>query len=237
MRTDPSDHWVVIPAAGIGRRMGANLPKQYLDLAGLPVIEYSLRLFLNHPRITGILVVLHPEDAHWDQVPSARHKSIMRVAGGKERCYSVLNGLNHLISWARAEDWVLVHDAARPCLRREDLDQLVDRLAGHPLGGLLGKPVQDTMKLADDTQRVLHTVPRERLWHAYTPQMFRLGILHRCLQAALAAGELVTDEASALEWCGKQPLLVEGHGDNIKITRPEDLALAKLYLQGQGRCS
>ncbi len=227
--------WAVIPAAGAGRRMGAALPKQYLDLAGLPVLEHSLRLFLAHPRIHGLAVALDPTDTRWDRLPSARHPTIRRVPGGAERCHSVLNALEALAGQAGEDDWVLVHDAARPCLRREDLDRLIATLEGHPVGGLLGIPVRDTMKAADAHGQVQHTVPREGLWHAFTPQMFRLGVLRRALTQALAAGQLVTDDASAMELAGHSPLLVEGHADNLKITRPEDLPLAHFHLTRQGR--
>ena len=215
--------------------MGAAIPKQYLDLAGLPVLEYSLRLFLDHPRIRGLAVALDPTDERWQALPSARHPAILRVTGGKERCHSVLNALEALAGSALEDDWVLVHDAARPCLRREDLDCLIATLEGHPIGGLLGVPVRDTMKAADVRGEVQKTVPREGLWHAYTPQMFRLGPLRQALSQAIAAGQWVTDDASAMELAGLRPLLVEGHADNLKITRPEDLPLAHFYLTQQGR--
>lgn len=227
--------WALIPAAGAGRRMGAAIPKQYLDLAGQPVLEYSLRLFLNHPRIRGVAIALDAADERWEALPSAHHPAVLRVAGGAERCHSVLNALKALGGRADADDWVLIHDAARPCLRREDLDRLISTLEDHPVGGLLGVPVRDTMKAANARGEVQNTVPRARLWHAYTPQMFRLGPLRQALSQAIAAGQLVTDDASALEIAGLQPLLVEGHADNIKITRPEDLALAHFYLLSQGR--
>jgi len=233
--SDVPAYWVVLPAAGMGRRVGASIPKQYLDMSGLPVIEHTLRIFLDHPRINGVVVVLDPVDTHWDALASADHPAIWRVDGGAERCHSVLNALHWLAHRAGEDDWVLVHDAARPCLRRTDLDRLMDALADHPVGGLLGVPVRDTMKAADASNRVLHTIPRNGLWHAYTPQMFRLGPLRTLLRRALAAGELVTDDASAFELTGQAPLLVEGHSDNIKITRPEDLPLAQFYLQQQGR--
>lgn len=228
-------YWAVIPAAGMGRRVGAAVPKQYLDLAGRPVIDYTLRTFLDHPRIRGVVVALDPADTHWVGVPSAGHPAVARVAGGAERCHSVLSALDSLVSRAREDDWVLVHDAARPCLRSQDLDRLIDLVRDHPVGGLLGVPVRDTMKAADEENRVLRTVPREGLWHAYTPQMFRLGLLRRVLSQSLKEGRLVTDDAGAVEHAGLEPLLVEGHADNIKITRPEDVPLAQFYLQRQGR--
>lgn len=227
--------WALIPAAGAGRRMGTAIPKQYLDLAGQPVLEYSLRLLLDHPRIRGVAIALDAADERWETLPSAQDPKVLRVAGGAERCHSVLNALEALGGWAGQDEWVLVHDAARPCLRRSDLDRLISALEQHPVGGLLGVPVRDTMKAANPRGEVLNTVPRAGLWHAYTPQMFRLGPLRQALGQAIAVGNWVTDDASAMEIAGLQPLLVEGHADNIKITHPEDLALAHYYLMSQGR--
>jgi len=227
--------WALVPAAGVGRRIGGAVPKQYLDLAGRPVIDYCLRLFLGHPRIRGVVVALDPADSHWPSTPLADHPSILRADGGAERGYSVLNGLNLLGTVASESDWVLVHDAARPCLRVEDLNRLLDTLWDHPVGGLLGAAVSDTIKQAGQNGEVLRTVPRDDLWRAFTPQMFRLDLLRRALRGALEDGQPVTDDASALEWLGLAPQLVEGHADNIKITRPEDLALAHFYLDRQGR--
>jgi len=225
----------VIPAAGVGRRMGALIPKQYLELAGRPVIDWSLGLFLDHPRISGVLVSLDPGDGYWQQTAFADHPRVRRVPGGAERCRSVLNALDLLARETDEADWVLVHDAARPCLRGGDLDRLLEALINHPVGGLLGVPVRDTMKQVGETGAVRSTVPREDLWHAFTPQMFRLGLLRRALHAALEQGRLVTDDAGAVELMGLEPVLVEGHADNIKITRPEDLLLAGFYLEQQGR--
>jgi 2-C-methyl-D-erythritol 4-phosphate cytidylyltransferase len=214
--------------------MGASTPKQYLDLAGRPIIDYSVRLFLDHPRISGVFVALEPEDSYWTQTAFAHHPGVRRVDGGAERCHSVLNVLELLVQEADAVDWVLVHDAARPCLRRGDVDRLLEVLLDHPVGGLLGAPVRDTMKQVREGGTVCTTVSRDGLWHAFTPQMFRLGLLRRALRAALDKGNLVTDDAGAVELMGHEPMLVEGHADNIKITRSEDLPLAAFYLQQQG---
>ncbi|MGA7980740.1 MAG: 2-C-methyl-D-erythritol 4-phosphate cytidylyltransferase [Chromatiaceae bacterium] len=227
--------WAVLPAAGVGRRVGGVVPKQYLTLGGRPVIEYPLQLFLTHPRIAGVAVALDAADAYWAGTAFAEHPKIMRVAGGAERCHSVLNALDALVVSAAESDWVLVHDAARPCLRGEDLDRLLALLESHPVGGLLGVPVRDTMKQVGPDGEVRHTVPRDDLWHAFTPQMFRLGLLRRALHAAIGAGRVVTDDASAVELLGLEPLLVEGRADNIKVTSREDLVLAHFYLQQQGR--
>ena len=226
-------HWAVVPAAGVGRRMGAGRPKQYLPLAGRPVIEHGLARLLAHPRIAGVCVALGAGDPWWPETAYANHPRLFTVTGGAERRDSVANALAVLARRGDPGDWVLVHDAARPCLRPGDLDRLMGALEGHPVGGLLGVPVHDTMKRTDPDGEVIATVAREHLWHAFTPQMFRLAPLQRALGEAIHAGVPVTDEASAMEWAGARPLMVAGHPDNIKITRPEDLPLAEFYLQRQ----
>jgi 2-C-methyl-D-erythritol 4-phosphate cytidylyltransferase len=226
-----SEHlWAVVPAAGIGRRMGGEVPKQYLELQGRRVIDHTLQRLLGHPLIEAAYVALSPQDDYWPQCEFAADPRVVRVAGGEERCHSVLNALHALQSAAGPQDWVLVHDAARPCLSAGDLEHLITTLKGHPIGGLLGVPVQDTLKRVSPNGEVATTVSRRDLWHAYTPQMFRLGLLTDSLAAALRQGQLVTDDASALERAGFSPLMVEGHAGNIKITRPADLALAAFYL-------
>lgn len=225
--------WAVVPAAGAGRRMGSEIPKQYLSLLGRRVIEHSLQRLLSHPRIEAVYLALSAEDEWWPTTSFAADQRVVRAAGGRERCHSVLNALELLAETADEHDWILVHDAARPCLRHADLDQLIDTLRNDPVGGLLGVPVHDTMKQVDGLARVEATVSRDRLWHAYTPQMFRLGMLHSALAEALQQGRLVTDDASAMELQGYQPRMVQGHADNIKITRPADLPLAEFYLNEQ----
>jgi 2-C-methyl-D-erythritol 4-phosphate cytidylyltransferase len=227
--------WTILPAAGVGRRMGSAIPKQYLDLAGRTVIEHTLEIFLADERIRAIVVALDPADGYWNDTRYAAHPKVIRAAGGAERCHSVRNALTALADCAHEHDWVLVHDAARPCLQATDLDHLIAELRDDAVGGLLGIPVRDTMKRAAPDGRVAATVERTSLWHAYTPQMFRLGLLRDALDAAVAAGAVVTDDASALERLGYAPRLIEGHADNIKITRAEDLPLAQFYLQQQGK--
>jgi 2-C-methyl-D-erythritol 4-phosphate cytidylyltransferase len=223
-------YWAVVPAAGIGQRMGTAIPKQYLPLAGLSVIAHTLRILLIHRRISGVVVAINTTDQWWKHVHLDTDKPLLSVTGGEERCYSVINCLCTLQQLAQPDDWVLVHDAVRPCLRSSDLDRLIETLATDPVGGLLAVPVRDTIKRADADQRVSGTVERSGLWHALTPQMFRLTVLHLALQRALENQRLVTDEASAIELAGLAPRLVEGHGDNIKITRAEDLVLAEFFL-------
>ena len=216
--------WVVIPAAGIGSRMRADRPKQYLQLAGRTILEHTLDCFLDHPRLKGLVLSLAADDPFWPALPCATDPRIQCVEGGAERADSVLAGLLRLVELGAQEgDWVLVHDAARPNLARSDLDRLLAELADDPVGGLLAVPARDTLKRIGADGRVAETVDRSLIWQAYTPQMFRFAALHRALADALVAGVAVTDEASALEWAGQAPKLVEGRADNLKITRPEDL--------------
>jgi 2-C-methyl-D-erythritol 4-phosphate cytidylyltransferase len=230
------NYWAVIPAAGIGKRMGSEIPKQYLELNGKAIILHTLDCLLQHPAIQGAVVALSRHDGWWEHLDHRCDKPVITVEGGIERCHSVLNALYELGNRAADEDWILVHDAARPCLLPADLDNLINTLQDDKVGGLLGVPVRDTMKRAGSNNRVVDTVEREGLWHALTPQMFRLGSLRMALENALEAEQFVTDEASAMEYAGFQPLLVEGSATNIKITRPEDLALAGFYLQQQEQC-
>lgn len=219
------EFWTLIPAAGIGARMRADRPKQYLKIAGRTLLEHTLDCFLGHPQLKGVVVCLADEDPYWPMLPCAADPRIQRAMGGCERADSVFNGLQHLLEQgASVDDWVLVHDAARPNLARSDLDQLLAELAEDPIGGLLAVPARDTLKRADAQERVKATVDRSVIWQAYTPQMFRLGLLQRSLADARVAGVAITDESSALEWAGYAPRLIEGRADNLKITRPEDLA-------------
>ncbi len=221
--------WAVVPAAGSGRRMGAAIPKQYLKLAGRRVIDHTLERLLEHPGIEAVYVVISAGDELWRDCEYAGDPRVTIVEGGEQRCHSVLNALRMLKSRAADHDWVLVHDAARPCLSRKDLDHLIHYLMQHPVGGLLGVPVRDTLKAVDSEGRVERTVSRDGLWHALTPQMFRLGLLHQALESVIDNGAFVTDDASAIELAGYHPLMVEGDAGNIKITRPEDLQLAADY--------
>ena len=221
--------WAVIPAAGVGARMAADRPKQYLQLGGRTILEHSLGCFLDHPSLKGLVVSLAPEDPYWPTLACAADPRIQRADGGSERSGSVLNALLHLNALgASDDDWVLVHDAARPNLSRDDLDKLLAELADDPVGGLLAVPARDTLKRVDKHGRVVETVDRSLIWQAYTPQMFRLGALHRALADSLVADAVITDEASAMEWSGQAPRLIEGRSDNIKVTRAEDLEWLRL---------
>ena len=233
-RSSDPKYWAVVPAAGVGKRMGASVPKQYLPLAGKTVIEVTLERLLTHPRVSGIMVAVSVDDGWWNDCSLSTHEKIMTVHGGAERCHSVLNALQALSTTADENDRVLVHDAARPCVRHEDMSQLITQVGLSQDGGLLGVPVKDTMKKTDSRDVIVETLDRSCMWHAFTPQLFPLGILQTSLQSALDKNQLVTDEASAMEMAGCHPLMVEGNSDNLKITRPEDLALAAYYLQHQG---
>lgn len=222
--------WAVVPAAGAGERMGAACPKQYLPLAGESVLQHSLRPLLAESRIRRIALVLSPDDSRAKALPLLGDARVERVAGGARRCDSVLAGLHHLARFAAAQDWVLVHDAARPCLADADLQGLIASVLARGEGGLLAQPVLDTLKRADAEGRVLGTEDRRLYWRAQTPQMFRLGELCEALAGAVRAGVEVTDEASAMEWAGYPVHLVSGSAANLKLTLPGDLELAAWYL-------
>ncbi len=218
--------------------MGSSQPKQYLTLAGRAVIVHTLERLCSHPRIEGVLVGLAAEDRDWASLQDAVTRLPMFLGtyeGGAERADTVLNGLRALGANAEPADWVMVHDAARPCIRHEDIDRLIRETRDHPDGGLLALPVADTVKRTDSTQLVQETVPRTHLWRALTPQLFPLERLTGALEQALAAGATVTDEAAAIEHAGGHPRVVAGHADNIKITLADDLALAELFLKQQER--
>lgn len=230
---------LVMPAAGTGSRFAADLPKQYAKLAGRTVIEWSLQPFLTDPRCVVAVIAVAVDDERWPVLTPnlLSHSTTARIAmasGGATRCHSVRNAVAMLGSEGfQDEDWVLVHDAARPCVSREDIDQLIAALAQHPVGGLLALPVTDTIKRDDGERGVLETVPRTLLWCALTPQMFRLGMLREALATALVNGVLPTDEAQAMELLSGsvRPQLVAGSPDNLKITSRRDLALAEAVLQ------
>ncbi|MGR1185102.1 2-C-methyl-D-erythritol 4-phosphate cytidylyltransferase [Aeromonas veronii] len=218
----------IVPAAGIGSRMGADCPKQYLQLAGKTILEHTLERLLSHPAIAQVIVALAPHDRWFEALPVAADPRIVRVEGGAERAFSVLNGLH-----VAQGEWVLVHDAARPCLTHGDLDALI-AAAMNCGGAILGSRVRDTMKRSDGEGNIIATVEREQLWHALTPQMFPTRALKRALEEGLLLlGASITDEASAMERAGFTVRMVEGRADNIKVTRPEDLSLAGLFLSQQ----
>jgi 2-C-methyl-D-erythritol 4-phosphate cytidylyltransferase len=229
--TDAVKFWAIVPAAGVGKRMQADRPKQYLPLAGKTVLEQTLNRLLQSDVFSAIAVAISKEDPYWPELAFSNHKKIMTAAGGKERADSVLSALKSLREQASDDDWVLVHDAARPCLTSADIHRLIETLKNDDVGGILALSSHDTLKKVDGLQ-ITQTIDRSVIWRALTPQMFRYGMLKQALEQAEGNPE-VTDEASALEMQGLQPKIVEGRPDNIKITRPEDLALAQFYMEQQ----
>jgi 2-C-methyl-D-erythritol 4-phosphate cytidylyltransferase len=222
--------WAIVPAAGRGTRFGGDVPKQYLDAGGQPLLAHALQALLAHPAVQGAVVVLAESDALWPGWQALADKPIVTCLGGTERADSVLAGLAALPESVRPDDFVLVHDAARPNLRFDDLDQLLNRGRNDPVGAILATPVRDTLKRAGDDGGIDGTEPRERLWRAQTPQLFRRLQLTRALEAARDAGQVVTDESMAMELQGHRPLLVEGSEDNLKVTTAADLALFEFIL-------
>lgn len=226
--------FAIVPAAGQGTRIGEAVPKQYLPLAGKPMVFHSIEVLAAVPRITCVCVVLSPMDRHWSEYDWSAFPDKIEPAfvGGAHRADSVMNGLKHLGSRIDKDDWVLVHDAARPCVERELVEQFLDEVGDDPIGGLLAMPLADTLKSADENQRVAATIPRLNLWRAQTPQMFRHHLLRRGLEIVKDA----TDEAQAVEAVGySAPRLVQGESTNIKVTFAEELKLAEMILAMQGR--
>lgn len=232
--------WAIVPAAGIGRRMQSAIPKQYLSLNGRPVLEQTIKVLLENRHISGLVIALQPDDDYWTDVKIVSQKPVITAPGGQERSDSVLNALKELFVFEQFNaqtDWVMVHDAVRPCLRQQDIDRLVDEVGADVNGGLLALLVRDTMKRQQADvfaiNKVAETVERDHLWHALTPQYFPAKLLKNALEKAQQNKQAITDESSAMELAGFSPRLIQGHEDNIKITRPDDLTLASLYLQSQ----
>lgn len=232
--------WAIVPAAGIGKRMQSDIPKQYLPLNGRPVIEHTINALLKNQYIAGLVIALQHDDGYWPDIKITSKKPVIRAAGGAERADSVLNALHKLFlhePFNEDTDWVMVHDAVRPCLRQRDIDKLVVEVDADNNGGLLALPVRDTMKRQNAdyslVNTVAETVERANLWHALTPQYFPAKSLKNALESAQQNEQTITDESSAMELVGYSPRLVQGCEDNIKITRPDDLRIASLYLQAQ----
>ncbi|MDR0781485.1 MAG: 2-C-methyl-D-erythritol 4-phosphate cytidylyltransferase [Pseudomonadales bacterium] len=239
-------HFLVLPAAGAGRRMQSTLPKQYQTLLGKPLLQHTLERVATHPVFTRTVLALAPDDPHWPAVAAALSSTLLTrlttVPGGADRAASVRAALRALQTHAHEADWVLVHDAVRPCLGASDLERLLQILHDEPYGGILATPVRETVKAATAQGTIAATVAREGLWLAATPQMFRYGVLCRALDAAHDAGVAVTDEAAAVEyWLTTQSgisggiRLVPGAASNLKVTYPEDLHLAALLLSSLSR--
>jgi 2-C-methyl-D-erythritol 4-phosphate cytidylyltransferase len=224
-------YWLIIPAAGSGERFGADIPKQYLSLNGKPVIEHTVAKFLYHPLIAKIVIVIAANDYFWQQLSLNAYggSRVLVTTGGSERVHSVYAGMQVLAEFAHPQDFVLVHDAVRPCIHQADVTKLIDAVGNHPVGGILASRVRDTLKQTNEHNEILTTVARENIWQALTPQMFRFKILMQALTQIISERGFVTDEAKAIEALGLVPLVVEGRRDNIKITFSEDLTLAEKY--------
>lgn len=222
---------VVVPAAGVGKRMLSACPKQYLTIENISILEHTVQRLLNHPAIAHVIIALGESDEYFSHTALSSNPNVTQVVGGKERVDSVLAGLKQVN--AMKEPWVLVHDAARPCVRHSDLTQLITYCLENNHGGLLASPVRDTMKQANNKQRVASTLDRSQMWHALTPQMYKTAELTSAINSALANGIDITDESSAMEALSYDSGLVKGSSDNIKITQPEDLLLAEFILNQQ----
>ena len=223
--------YAIVPAAGVGSRMRANIPKQYLKLHEKTILEHTVEKLLAHPSIDKVIIAVSQSDPYFPELGIAKDKRVIRVDGGKERADSVFSALNYIVSELREPNaWALVHDAARPCIIKADIDKLIEAVTLSGEGGILAVPVRDTMKRSSTDNKICHTVERENLWHALTPQMFKARLLYQALKEAQQEQALITDEASAMEAKGIQPILVAGRADNFKITQPEDLDLAAFYL-------
>jgi 2-C-methyl-D-erythritol 4-phosphate cytidylyltransferase len=226
-------YWCVIPAAGIGARMGAGKPKQYLMLGDKTILEHTVSRILTLPNLSGVVVALSADDTHWKSLNIFQNPLVHTALGGENRADSVLNGLEYLKDKVHERDWILVHDAARPCVTLSSIKKLCDELADSEVGGILSVPVSDTIKHVTNKNKIQTTVDRSPLWQAQTPQMFRYQLLRDCLSQAIANNKNITDESSAVELCGYKPQAIEGRSDNIKVTRPDDLLLAEFILQQQ----
>lgn len=225
--------WAVVPAAGSGRRLGGETPKQYREIAGAPLMEHTLQALLASPDVRGIVVALDPSDRHADAIASLADSRVQTVAGGALRADSVLAGLDLLAKDASDQDWVLVHDAARPCLPIESLTALIDCARARREGAILAAPVSDTLKQVDESARVTRTLDRSTLWKAQTPQLFPLLKLRRSLRQCHEEFGGVTDEAMAMEWAGEPVHVVEGPSSNIKVTVESDLAYVDMILRAK----
>jgi 2-C-methyl-D-erythritol 4-phosphate cytidylyltransferase len=232
--TDMDAVHALVPAAGRGERLGGLLPKQYVEIAGKAVLQHALEALAGHPGVRRITVALSPDDLYFSQLDLDLPIHVDTVEGGDSRAESVLNGLRY-IDRIDSGAWALVHDAARPCLPHECLDRLLTVGLAHELGAILAIPVRDTLKLGNDRREVEKTVSRDALWAAQTPQLFRAGMLADALEAAMQKGESPTDESSVMESGQSGPALVRGSAFNLKITYPEDVALAEAWLASHGR--
>ena len=230
--TEQHKVWAIIPAAGIGGRMSADMPKQHLEIHGTPMLHHTLSRICASPVIDGVVIGISPQDSAWSKNPFTHPKILGVCDGGRQRRDTVLNGLKFLdgLEQVAQSDWALVHDAVRPCIVRQDIQNLLTQANDNEIGAVLGKRLVDTLKITDESQAIQQTVDREKLWRAFTPQVFRLGDLLRAIEASVADRVQVTDESMAMERAGFHPAMVEGHASNCKITTADDLDLAALFL-------
>lgn len=226
--------WVIVPAAGIGSRVGGDKPKQYQTVFGKTIIEWTIERLLDMPFVAGIVVALAKDDQWWPTLSVSNSKHVITTLGGKTRAHSVINGIKALPDIVGCNDWLLVHDAARPCVTQSEVLALIDHVKNTTAGGLLALPVADTVKKVSENN-VINTLDRNRLWRALTPQMFPRQLLLQALTDLLTAEQIVTDESAAIEAQGLKPLVVKGSIQNIKVTWPEDLALAAFYLKEEAK--
>ena len=225
------NYYLIRPASGKGSRMNMPLPKQYLMLDnGSTVLDQSLATLLSIRQISGCVIAISEDDEHFSMSTFSSHDKILTTTiGGDERFHSVLNALNELVKFARKDDWVLVHDAVRPCIKKKDVERLIKVVDNDPVGGILATSIVDTLKMTKD-ENIVRTVNRNNLFHAQTPQMFRIGILKRALEEALLDKVHITDEAEAIERLGYSIKIIPNSKSNIKITHTDDLELANYYL-------
>ena len=224
--------WAIVPAAGSGQRMGTATPKQYLTINGVTILEITLRVLLDNSHIDSIIVCLSDDDNHWTMLDVSNHLTIQEAIGGATRALSVMHGLMHIDNKTADDDWVLVHDAARPCLSQDMLNRLVNQLKDDAVGGILAVPAKDTLKISGSSGKSIDkTLDRSLVWQAQTPQMFRYGLLRDALQKSLGDNIEITDESSAMENSGHQVKLVVGGESNLKITSQEDLGLAAFIIE------
>ena len=224
------NYWAIVPAAGSGQRFGAELAKQFHSIGDKLVADHTLGRLLTISKLQKILVPCNPGAESWAQVSALKDQRVELLAGGAERVHSVLNGLRALANIAGSDDWVLVHDMARPCVTSADINKLIEQLDGHAVGGILATPISDTLKKVTADNTITETLDRSDYRGAQTPQMFRYGLLVRALETMLEKQQVPTDEASAIEYLGEQAMIVEGRRDNIKITHREDLVIAQAIM-------
>jgi len=224
-------YWVVIPAAGIGKRMGDDIPKQYISVCGKTVIEHTIDNFIDRNEIENICISISESDNYWPTLPISKNEKIITTVGGSERYESVYNGLRAIQDKATENDWVLVHDAVRPCLKKSIIDRLITDISSHDVGGILALPCSETMKRVNNSNEVEETINRQTTWRAQTPQMFKYKKLLLAIEKVINEDIFITDEAMAMELSNHKPIVILGDENNIKITHKIDLKYLELFLE------